>query len=124
MSEKPIARRSLLPTKKEAVVAVAPANKQQRHTFNVEIENDVLILRLPMVPAEQRKVSKSGKSIICAGTGGTKVARQIVADASIPVEINGKAMRVCATAWIGCDKSDALASGTEETFEEGVDNNG
>lgn len=119
-SEKPITRRSLLPTKKEPPAASKPA-KQQRHTFTVEIENDVLVLRLPMIPAEQRKASKSGKSIICAGTGGTKVARQTLDGVSVPVEIAGKAMRVCATAWIGCDKTETTA---EDTFEEGDDNNG
>lgn len=122
-SEKPITRRSLLPTKKETPAPTKQV-KQQRHTFTVEIENDVLVLRLPMVPAEQRKVSKSGKSIICAGTGGTKVARQTINGASVPVEIAGKAMRICATAWIGCDKTDTVETGSQDNFEEGDDNNG
>jgi hypothetical protein len=94
MSDKSIVRRSLLPTKKNSVVA-APTSKQQRHTFNVSIEDGALVVRMPIIHAADRKISKSGKSIICAGTGGTKVARQI--------EIDGKALRICATAWISCD---------------------
>ena len=114
-----------MPTKKEAVVtSPAPAKQQQRHTFNVTIEDDVLVLRLPMIPATQRKVSKSGKSIICAGTGGTKVARQLLDGLSVPVEINGKSMRVCATAWIGADKSETPANDAEDDSEEGTNDNG
>ena len=104
MSEgKNLTRRSLLPTKK-AIPAIKASN-QQRQAFSVAIENDVLVLRLPLIPADKRKISKSGKSIICAGTGGTKIARQSLDGIMTPVEIDGKAMRICATAWVGCDKT-------------------
>ena len=117
MTDKPIIRRSLLPTKKENT-ALATTNNSRRYTLNVEIENDVLILRLPMISALERKVSKSGKSIICAGTGGTKVAKQIIDGLSAPIEIDGKAMRICATAWISCDKSKTSADVAEASYEE------
>jgi len=119
-NQKPIVRRSLVPTKKEGLVATKKPSLSTRRTFTVAVEGDELVLRLPITAEDQRKISKSGKSIIIAGTSGTRVARQKENGESAPIEINGKALRVCATAWISADGSVAVAdvSGQENSEKE------
>lgn len=68
--------------------------------LSATIEGDVLVLRLPLFPAEARRPSTSGKSILCATTRGPKIVRQPGPDGMVPVEIDGKALRVIASAFI------------------------
>jgi hypothetical protein len=109
--EKPILRRSLLPTKKEA----APSKTKKRANakrpgFTVALEDDTLVLRLPITEEDKRKISKSGKSIICAGTSGTRIARHDVDGVSVPLQIAGRDLRICATAWISAEASSNVDS--------------
>lgn len=131
--EKPILRRGLLPTKRVAADSKktkyrAPAAPRstapKQNAVTVEIVDNAIVLRLPLIPADLRKISKSGKSIICAGTGGTKLARHLVNGALAPIEINGKNMRVCASAWISHDGVSAHSESDKDHFETGEDDNG
>lgn len=131
--EKPILRRGLLPTKKVAAGAkktkyhaptAAKSTTPKQTAVTVEIVDGALVLRLPLLPADLRKISTSGKSIICAGTGGTKIARHLVNGELVPIEIDGKNMRVCASAWISHTGVSAYSELDKNHFETGEDDNG
>lgn len=98
-------RVSLIPTKKPQLVRKTP-NKSTKNPnkFITSIEDGYLVIKLPLYPTGARRTSGSGKSLICAETGGTRIARAETEDGQYaPIEIDGHALRVSAYAWISAD---------------------
>jgi len=69
------------------------------------LEDDVIVLRIPLIPEDKRKPSSTGKSILCGNTRGPKIVRQLVNDELVPVEIDGQQLRVIASAFIPVSKA-------------------
>lgn len=68
------------------------------------LEDGIIVLRMPLIEADKRKASSTGKSILCGNTRGPKIVRQLVDDEMVPVEIDGENLRVIASAFIPISK--------------------
>lgn len=90
---------------KEAVRA-EKAQKRARGSGGIvaTIEDDVIVLRLPLIPKANRKPSSTGKSVLCASTRGPRKVHQVVSgDELVLYEIDGKPLKIIASAFIAAE---------------------
>ncbi len=64
------------------------------------IEDNVIVIRMPIISEDRRKKSASGKSILLANTYGPKIVRHQVGDELVPVEIDGARVRFIASVYL------------------------
>lgn len=65
------------------------------------LEDGVIVLRLPLFAETTRKPSSTGKSTLCASTRGPRVVKHVTKTGEVaPVEIDGKPLKVIASAFI------------------------
>lgn len=95
---------SLKPTVKRGKERKMPS-KSPVGTIVATLEDDVIVLRIPLIGKDKRKPSSTGKSILCGNTRGPKIVRQLIDDELVPVEIDGQQLRVIASAYIPIPKS-------------------
>lgn len=88
------------PAPKAVTKTVEPKRAGTNAGITATVDGDFIVLRLPLFPKEKRRASGSGKSVLCASTHGPKIVRQLGVDGLVPVEIDGKALRVIASAFI------------------------
>ena len=83
----------------DSPVAESDSPAKQR-TYKAEIINDELVVRLPILPEPERRVSKSKKSKIYATTHGTKKVRIETPDGEQVLTVDGAPVYISANAWI------------------------
>lgn len=91
------------PTKKSG--RAAKPQKGVRGGISATIEDNMIVLRLPLIPEASRKPSSTGKSILCASTRGPRKVYQRTDDADpVIYEVDGKPLRIIASAFISADE--------------------
>lgn len=77
------------------------------------IEDNAIVFRLPLFEENNRRVSGSGKSILCATTRGPKQVRHMVDGEMVPIMIDGKPLRLNATAYVPVVDKNAVPANKE-----------